>query len=111
MVGVVGIIIKINSFFFQKPPGYETVSARLTKIKSANFNVKAIREFYYPPALRYAINKFMQNLVFLVRTSPILALFSLKLLFMPHLKKKINFPSCPQCYNCKYIYNALEMQT
>ena len=27
MVGVVGIIIKINSFFFQKPPGYETVSA------------------------------------------------------------------------------------
>ena len=26
MVGVVGIIIKINSFFFQKPPGYETVS-------------------------------------------------------------------------------------
>ena len=28
MVGVVGIIIKINSFFFQKPPGYETVSAR-----------------------------------------------------------------------------------
>ena len=26
MVGVVRIIIKINSFFFQKPPGYETVS-------------------------------------------------------------------------------------
>ena len=29
MVGVVGIIIKINSFFFQKPPGYETVSAMI----------------------------------------------------------------------------------
>ena len=38
MVGVVGIIIKINSFFFQKPPGYKTVSA-----------IEIDRAFFYAP--------------------------------------------------------------
>ena len=66
MVGVVRIIIKINSFFFQKPPGYETVSARhrlrIRDRKRPRISVHSVTPPYYRVSLKNTFVKLIDNI-------------------------------------------------